>query len=555
MKKNLLILALLVLGFGGVVLAAPTLIYQRTVLPETDNTYDLGTTTARWRNVYAVTASSTNLIVSGLNAASCDVKASTNGTFSCGTDSTGSATFAWTPNSWGNSTSTILSFPGFISTASSTLSHLGTGGLAVNNGLIYNAATSTLSTITGTLAVGKGGTGATTFTSSQLLYGNGTSALSSVATSSETCSSPLSCTAFDVLTGGGSITLNTVPISKGGTNQTSFGQGWLGITDVGTFTSSTSPTFSYFVATSTTATSTFMGNAHIVGNLRVDGNFFAPVTLIATSDTTINGKLTITGAVDLDTFTSAILLTGAGGDVAEYTGSSCTNQFVRSLSALGAATCATVSSADVSLAELTATNSTLTFSGTYNGSTARTIGLNVGNANNWTALQTFTNATSTQMSIDATGRLYIPAGANPTIGATGDIAINTTAASTSIRFYDGTAERSAYVAKPRTFTFASSTVAYYGGTAATTTIPLGAALRPETWLTVTCYSNAGTGSLRFGDGTNYMEYVPITTTASPVALATNNTFIMSEKREVQIRQETTVTRDISCSVLVREDSD
>ena len=555
MKKNLLILALLVLGFGGVVLAAPTLIYQRTVLPETDNTYDLGTTTARWRNVYAVTASSTNLIVSGLNAASCDVKASTNGTFSCGTDSTGSATFAWTPNSWGNSTSTILSFPGFISTASSTLSHLGTGGLAVNNGLIYNAATSTLSTITGTLAVGKGGTGATTFTSSQLLYGNGTSALSSVATSSETCSSPLSCTAFDVLTGGGSITLNTVPISKGGTNQTSFGQGWLGITDVGTFTSSTSPTFSYFVATSTTATSTFMGNAHIVGNLRVDGNFFAPVTLIATSDTTINGKLTITGAVDLDTFTSAILLTGAGGDVAEYTGSSCTNQFVRSLSALGAATCATVSSADVSLAELTATNSTLTFSGTYNGSTARTIGLNVGNANNWTALQTFTNATSTQMSIDASGRLYIPAGANPTIGATGDIAINTTAASTSIRFYDGTAERSAYVAKPRTFTFASSTVAYYGGTAATTTIPLGAALRPETWLTVTCYSNAGTGSLRFGDGTNYMEYVPITTTASPVALATNNTFIMSEKREVQIRQETTVTRDISCSVLVREDSD
>lgn len=43
-----------------------------------------------------------------------------------------------------------------------------------------------------------------------------------VATSSETCSSPLSCTSFDVLTGGGAITLNTVTVAKGGTNATSF---------------------------------------------------------------------------------------------------------------------------------------------------------------------------------------------------------------------------------------------------------------------------------------------------------------------------------------------
>lgn len=36
-------------------------------------------------------------------------------------------------------------------------------------------------------------------------------------------------------------------------------------------------------------------------------------------------------------------------------------------------------------ADLTATNSTLTFSGTYNGTTARNIGLNLSNANTWTA--------------------------------------------------------------------------------------------------------------------------------------------------------------------------
>lgn len=46
------------------------------------------------------------------------------------------------------------------------------------------------------------------------------------------------------------------------------------------------------------------------------------------------------------------------------------------------------------LGDLTAGDSSITFSGTYNGSTARNIILNVGNANVWTALQSFTNANS-----------------------------------------------------------------------------------------------------------------------------------------------------------------
>jgi hypothetical protein len=41
------------------------------------------------------------------------------------------------------------------------------------------------------------------------------------------------------------------------------------------------------------------------------------------------------------------------------------------------------------LADLTATNTTLTLSGTYNGSTARTIGLNLGSSNIWTASTKF----------------------------------------------------------------------------------------------------------------------------------------------------------------------
>jgi hypothetical protein len=46
------------------------------------------------------------------------------------------------------------------------------------------------------------------------------------------------------------------------------------------------------------------------------------------------------------------------------------------------------------LAALTATNATLTFSGSYNGSTARTVGLNLGNANTWTGIQNFTGTSA-----------------------------------------------------------------------------------------------------------------------------------------------------------------
>lgn len=59
-------------------------------------------------------------------------------------------------------------------------------------------------TISGTLGVAGGGTGVASFTSSQLLYGNGTGALSSVATSTATINSPLT-GSLTVLGAGNSI--------------------------------------------------------------------------------------------------------------------------------------------------------------------------------------------------------------------------------------------------------------------------------------------------------------------------------------------------------------
>lgn len=152
-----------------------------------------------------------------------------------------------------------------------------------------------------------------------------------------------------------------------------------------------------FVATSTTATSTFQGLSFTSAtgtNIVMSGSSTFPWLNSASSSFT---------TLAVPSISSAIMLTNGNGVAAAYSGTTCTNQFVRVLSALGAATCATVSASDVSLANLTATDGTLTFSGTYTGATARTIGLNLGNANTWTALQTFGGFISTASSTSIGG--------------------------------------------------------------------------------------------------------------------------------------------------------
>lgn len=90
---------------------------------------------------------------------------SANGTLSstgtnCG--SGGGGTFPFTPQSYGNSTSTTLGFlNGLFSNGSTTISSLGSGIVGANNGLLYGAATSTLtpsSPLTGSFTqLGSGG--------------------------------------------------------------------------------------------------------------------------------------------------------------------------------------------------------------------------------------------------------------------------------------------------------------------------------------------------------------------------------------------------------------
>lgn len=81
----------------------------------------------------------------------------------------------------------------------------------------------------------------------------------------------------------------------------------------------------------------------------------------------------------------------------------------------------TSSLTSANLAALTATNGSLTFSGSYNGNTAQTVGLNVANPNNWTGLQTFTNASSSLFSV--TNKAYFGGTATTTIDSTGNVVI------------------------------------------------------------------------------------------------------------------------------------
>ncbi len=114
------------------------------------------------------------------------------------------------------------------------------------------------------------------------------------------------------------------------------------------------------------------GNGFFSGNL-TGTNLTATGTLAVTSTTT-------TGGLSVGSLSGLLLGTsGAVSATTSISNSYLTNSTISGIS-LGS-----------NLSSLTATDNTLTFSGSYNGSTAQTVGLNLGNANTWTALQTFNN--------------------------------------------------------------------------------------------------------------------------------------------------------------------
>lgn len=168
---------------------------------------------------------------------------------------------------------------------------------------------------------------------------------------------------------------------------------------------------------------------------------------------------------------------------------------------------------------------------------------------------TFVNGSTTALTI-ATD-LYIPTATDPTISTTGDLALNTTAASTSLRVHDGTAERVANLILSKSAVMASSTLAYMGsyGAAGTTTVQLWNPPRPITVLAVTCRTDTGTGKMNLNDGTNLATMVPCSTTGARTTMDTNNTWVMSEDFKLSVGTIASAPNTFTVTVEYREDAD
>lgn len=265
----------------------------------------------------------------------------------------------------------------------------------------------------------------------------------------------------------------------------------------------------------------------------------SPYSLIASSTFATyasSSQLTNSGNTWLTTMTSAILLTGSDGLIAEYTGASCTNQFVRSLSALGASTCATVVGTDVDLADLTATDGTLTFSAAYDGQTARTVGLNLASPNIWTAHTNFTAGlqalTATTTHATTTGSLAFPAAAAPALGAQGKLALDTTSNNLII----STSSTGHFVAASATTTLYSFDMASTSPRLRSGGVqPFPAHFLPQAVTAVICKVTSGTSVVvNLSDGTNDTNAVTCTTTETQFALTSNNNWTARERIEMEV---------------------
>jgi hypothetical protein len=161
------------------------------------------------------------------------------------------------------------------------------------------------------------------------------------------------------------------------------------------------------------------------------------------------------------------------------------------------------------------------------------------------------------LTILSTGELLVPAAADPTVATANELAFNTTAASTSIRFHDGTAERVFNNIRSAALPLASSTLVYYGGfgAAGTTTQLVWNPPRPITLLSVTCRTDTGTAKGNFNDGTNLSTMFNCSTTGARTTMSANNTWTMLEDFKYSVGTSASSPNFITISIEYREDAD
>jgi len=153
----------------------------------------------------------------------------------------------------------------------------------------------------------------------------------------------------------------------------------------------------------------------------------------------------------------------------------------------------------------------------------------------------------TTVNATITGVLDIPSGAEPLTDAEGEIAIDTTDDELS---YFGTATRTLTYKKDPSLTIASTTWNTVGG-AGTTTIPIGVEWKASTWTDIFCFTDTGTSSAVFGDGTNDMDYIRADAWVNGEDDGTiaNNTFTAKEKRYIKTKIISGTPNFLSCTIV------
>lgn len=167
-----------------------------------------------------------------------------------------------------------------------------------------------------------------------------------------------------------------------------------------------------FFASSTVATSTFDGSVHILKNLQVDGNFFAPAKIVSSGNATINGTLTVTGQTTLATSLSGIAqltsgvvsaITGTVGQIPYYNGTntalSTSTIFISTASQVGIRTASPSKTLEVN-GDLQIDNNTIYGAGGYLGAIFNSNGGNT----TWTIGSNPSDQTSYNLQVNGTLR-------------------------------------------------------------------------------------------------------------------------------------------------------